>query len=315
MSSELRFDGQVALVTGAAKGIARDFALLLARRGAKVVVNGNYRPSGSGPEEDVAAEIRSAGGDAIGFNGSVVEDESCRAMIAAAVDTFGRLDVLVNSAGTGDATCAIQDAPMPIMDEQFAIHIKGPMQLFRAAIPHFQKAGGGRVLNFGSATAFGFKGMQGWGGSYPIVKAATWGMTRQMAGFGKEHDIKVNLIMPMSHTDAVERIWKGTDFNEWWKRNLAADKVAAAGLFLLHRDCPTTGEFITTAGGRVARVLLAEPEGIFDPDLTPERVRDRWQEIMGDEDEKGFIDHVMNIDGQSREYSFVKNLIDIAAAR
>jgi NAD(P)-dependent dehydrogenase (short-subunit alcohol dehydrogenase family) len=310
MSQELRFDGRVALVTGGAKGIAREFALLLARRGAKLVVNGNYRPEGSGPEEDVVAEIRAMGGEAVGFNGSVTDDANCRAMVALAVDAFGRIDMLVNSAGTGDATSAIEGAPLPIIDEQFAIHIKGPMQLFRAAIPHFREVGGGRVLNFGSATAFGFKGAQGWGGSYPVVKSATWGLTRQMAGFGAEHDIKVNLIMPMSHTEAVEKIWKGTDFNEWWKKNLAADKIAAAGLFLLHSDCPATGQFITTAGGRVSRVVLAEPEGIFDRNLTPETVRDRWAEIMGPVDDDGFMDRVIDIAGQSTEYGYITKLIE-----
>ena len=281
MSGLLRFDGKVAVVTGAALGIGRQMALLLAARGASVVVNGNYRPSGTGPEEDVVAEIRAAGGKAVGVNGSVASDEACRAMVQTAVDRFGRLDIIVNNAGTTDTVLRIQDAPTQVIDDQFAVHVKGPQQLFRAAWPHLVASGAGRVINTGSAATLGFKSRHGWGGSYAIVKAAVFGLTRQMAGAGGEHGIKVNMIMPNAYSTMVKKAIGGTELGNWMEAKLDPSKVAIGALYLLHEDCPASGQFFSVGGGRMARIVFASLAGLYDPDLTPEMVRDRWDELYG----------------------------------
>jgi len=306
VSQELRFDGRVALVTGGGNGIAREYCRLLARRGCKVVVNGNFRPSGHGPEDDVVAEIKALGGEAIGFNGSVIDNDLDKAMVARAVDTYGRLDILVNCAGTSENTLMIQDGVSPAFDQQVAVHAKAWLQLFSAAVPHFQAAGGGRVLNFGSHVSLGWKSPHGWGSAYAFAKAGAYGLTRQMSGFGSDKNIKVNLMMPMCHTDIVG---EGNDFARWWKTNLPASSIAVAGLYLLHEDCPVSGEFITSAGGRVSRIVLASHDGLFDPDLTPEMVRDCWAEVMGPTGEHQALGRGWNeIPGQPREYEVIQRL-------
>lgn len=281
MNPLLRFDNRVAIVTGASAGIGREMALLLARRGAKVVVNGNYRPSGSGPEEDVVAQIRAEGGDAVGVNGSVASDSACRSMVARAVSEYGRLDILVNNAGTTDTRLRIQDAPSEILDDQFGVHVKGPQQLFRAAWPHLIGSSAGRVINTGSASSLGIRSRHGWGGSYAIVKSALYGLTRQMAGAGSEHGIAVNLILPNAYSTMVAESFGGTEFGDWMQSKLDPSAIAAAALYLMHDQCPVTGEFFTIGGGRMARVVLASNDGVYDPDLTPEMVRDQWDAIMG----------------------------------
>ncbi|HEY6869462.1 MAG TPA: SDR family NAD(P)-dependent oxidoreductase, partial [Novosphingobium sp.] len=113
------------MVTGGGVGLGRAYSLLLAERGAKVVVNGNFRESGSGPEEDVAREIREMGGEAIGVNGSVSDDEAARRMVAQAVDAFGRLDILINNAGFGGMKPSIFDAPTEETQKLIENHLYG----------------------------------------------------------------------------------------------------------------------------------------------------------------------------------------------
>ncbi|GGC23637.1 putative short-chain dehydrogenase/reductase [Novosphingobium marinum] len=311
MTDELRFDGQAAVVTGATKGIGRAIALLLAERGAMVVVNGNARPGGKGPEEDVVAEIRGKGGTAVGVNGSVAEDAACRAMADAAIANFGRLDIIVNNAGTTDTKLRIQDAPSPVIDEQFAIHVKGPQQLFRAAWPHLRDSGHGRVVNLGSASSLGIESMHGWGGSYAIVKSALYGMTRQMAGAGAEHGISANLIMPYAYSTMVETSFGGTDFGNWMERHFDPSMIAVAALYLMHRECPVSGQFFSMGGGRMARVVFASRDGIFDPDLSPETVRERWDEIMGPEEADQMLgDGYFELPSQKRDGLAFSKVLD-----
>ena len=284
MSNELRFDGQVAFVTGAAVGIGRAHALLLAERGAKVVVNGNYRPSGSGPEEDVVAEIRAKGGEAIGVNGSVTDEAAVQRMVSTAVETYGRLDILINNAGTASSETLIHEAPGEATEAQIDVHVRGHLRMARAAWPHLVASGAGRILNTGSAVTFGYQNPDGWDGAYTVAKGAHFGMTRQMAGAGAPDGIKVNMVMPWSYTPLVEKTLGGTDFAKWMEANLRPEQVAASILYLVHRDCPVTGQFISAAGGRVTRILFASPKGYFNPDLTPEDVRENWGAIYGDVD-------------------------------
>jgi NAD(P)-dependent dehydrogenase (short-subunit alcohol dehydrogenase family) len=284
MTGQLRFDGQVALVTGGASGIGKAIVMALAERGAKVVVNGNFRPSGVGPEAEVASEIRDLGGDAIGFNASVRDDEAVRAMVAKAVDHYGRLDIVVNNAGTTSTEHLVQDAPSEKFDEQIDVHVKGSLRVTRAAWPHLIASGAGRILNTGSGTALGGPGPNGYDGAYPVAKAALYGVTRQMAGEGEKVGIKANLIMPWAESPMTIGALTGTPLGTWISEKAGAEKMAASVLFLLHRECPANGQFISSCGGRVARIFFGQAPGYFNPDLTPEDVRDNWQAIFGEVD-------------------------------
>lgn len=301
MAEQLRFDGQVALVTGGGSGIGKAICMALADRGARVVVNGNIRPNGVGPEADVAAEINALGGDAIGINASVTDDTAVRAMVDRAVDHFGRLDIVVNNAGTTSVEHLVQDAPGPKFDEQIDVHVKGSLRVARAAWPHLIQSGAGRILNTGSGTALGGPGPHGYDGAYPVAKAALYGVTRQMAGEGAKVGIKANLIMPWAESPMTISALTGTPIGQWISDNAGADKMARSVLFLLHRDCPANGQFISSCGGRIARIFFGQSPGYFNPDFTPEDVRDNWSVIAGEPDGDAIIDA---IEVRSMEHEF-----------
>lgn len=295
--AQLRFDGKVALVTGGASGIGKAICTLLAERGAKVVVNGNYRPNGSGPEVEVAAAICAQGGEAVGVNGSVADDDSVRRMVTKAIESFGRLDIVVNSAGTVEDTVLIQDAPGPSLETTLNVNLRGTMRVVRAAWPHLVASGAGRILNAGSSGAYGFGGPKGWSSSYSVSKSSLFAVTRQMGGAGTEVGIKANMVIPWAYSPMVARSLDGTDLGKYMEEKLTADKVAIASLYLLHSECPVTGQFFSAAGGRVTRVLFASPKGYYNPNLTPEDVRDNWGAIYGDVDANNRLSDVLEITG------------------
>jgi NAD(P)-dependent dehydrogenase (short-subunit alcohol dehydrogenase family) len=301
MANELRFDGQVALVTGGGSGIGRAICEALAERGAKLVVNGNFRANGQGPEEDVAASIRAKGGGAVGVNGSVTDEDAAQRMVKAAIDSFGRLDIVVNNAGKTCIDHLVQSAPGEKFDEQIDIHVKGSLRVTRAAWPHLAASGAGRILNTGSGTALGGPGPNGYDGAYPVAKAALYGVTRQMAGEGAQYGIKANLVMPWAESPMTISALTGTPIGEWIFAKAGAHKVAASVLFLLHRDCPVTGQFISSCGGRVARIFFGQSRGYFNPELTPEDIRDHWDEVAGKPEGDKIVDA---IEVRSMEHEF-----------
>jgi NAD(P)-dependent dehydrogenase (short-subunit alcohol dehydrogenase family) len=307
--TELRFDNQVAFVTGGAVGLGRAYAILLAERGAKVVVNGNYRASGIGPEADVVAEIRAKGGEAIGVNGSVSDEAAVQRMVAKTIETYGKLDILINNAGTASSEVLIQNAPDDVTEAQLDVHLRGHLRMARAAWPHLAKSGNGRLVNTGSAVTFGYECPDGWDGAYTVAKSALYGVTRQMAGAGAEFGIKVNMIMPWANTPLVERLLGHTPFGRWQREKLDPSKVAAAVAYLVHEDCPVTGQFISAAGGRITRVLFASPPGYFNADITPEDVRDNWAAIFGDVDAHGNIRGMFEVTGQQLEFAKIKECV------
>jgi NAD(P)-dependent dehydrogenase (short-subunit alcohol dehydrogenase family) len=306
----LRFDGEVALVTGGASGIGRAICTLLAERGPSVIVNGNFRASGSGPEEEVVADIRAGGGKAVAVNGSVADDDSVRRMVAKAVETFGRLGILVNSAGVIEEPMRIQDAPGPKLDRTLDVNLRGTMMAVRAAWPHLVASGSGRILNFGSSGSFGFGGPWGWDSTYSVVKSALFAVTRQMGGGGAEFGIKANMIMPWANSPMVARSLDGTELGKYMEQKLTTTKAAIAALYLLHKECPVTGQFISAAGGRVARVFFASSKGYYNRDLTPEDVRDNWSEIYGNVDENDRIYDAIEITSLIGELREVQRTLD-----
>jgi NAD(P)-dependent dehydrogenase (short-subunit alcohol dehydrogenase family) len=309
VSTELRFDGKVALVTGGGAGIGRAYCRLLAERGAKVVVNGNVRESGAGPEAEVVAEIRAAGGEAIGVNGSISDDGAARRMIEEAVDTFGRLDILINNAGAGGKSPLIYEAPNADTERLIENHLYGPLRMSRAAFPHLAKSGAGRIINTGSSSALGWESPSGWRTCYIAAKSALFGITRQMAGAGAEHGIKVNMIMPWAFSSMVDRTIGNLPFGKWMREKLPPERVSPVVAFLAHESCPVTGQFISAAGGRVTRIVYASSHGYFNPDLTVEDVRDNWATITGEADDAGGLAGYFELEGQSSEFKEILKLV------
>ena len=278
--SELSFEGQVAIVTGAGGGLGRHYALALAARGARVVVNDvgaslSGEGSDDGPAQRVAAEIRDAGGEAVADTHTVATAEGGERIVAAALEAFGRVDILVNNAGVLRDKAFHNMAP-ELLDPVLDVHLKGAFNVTRPAWSRMREQNYGRVLmatsNSGLLGNFGQS-------NYGAAKMGLVGLTRVLAAEGARHDIRVNAIAPLARTRMTEALLGPL------AGKLAPELVAPVAVWLVHRDVPVTGEVYSAAGGRVARFFIGLTPGYHKADLTPEDVRDHFDQVR---DETGY---------------------------
>jgi NAD(P)-dependent dehydrogenase (short-subunit alcohol dehydrogenase family) len=294
MAEELRFDDRVAIVTGGGRGLGRAYALLLASRGAKVVVNDlGSEIAGGGtshePATTTADDIVAAGGDAVANFGDVSSDADAAAMVRQALDSFGRLDIVVNNAGI-DSLSPFDAMSRESFDELLRVHVGGSFAVTQAAWGHLVGQHYGRVLMTGSAGALGVENMA----HYCTAKAAIFGLTRALSLEGAPHGITANTIMPGAATRmmmaSVEASEAGDTDTQFLPRDILAmmptELVAPVVAWLVHESCDVTGEFFQSSAGRVSRVFFGVTAGYGDPELTAEAVRDHWGEVM---DESGYI--------------------------
>lgn len=277
----LRFDGRTAIVTGAGGGLGRAHALLLASRGASVVVNdvgGSVTGAGSdvGPAEMVARTIVEAGGRAVADTSSVATPEGGVALVATAVDAFGSVDIVVNNAGIlrDKSFSGMEPA---LVDPVIDVHLRGAFNVTRPAWSRMRDQGYGRIVNTSSAS--GLLGNFGQS-NYGAAKAGLMGLTRVLAIEGTRYGIRANLLAPAARTRMTENLLG--DLAEALDPALVSPVVA----YLAHEDCGVTGEIYTAGGGRVARMFLGVTPGIFRAGLTPEDVRDNLAAIRS---EDGYI--------------------------
>ncbi|MFI6093638.1 SDR family NAD(P)-dependent oxidoreductase [Streptomyces sp. NPDC051218] len=276
--TNLSFAGDVALVTGAGRGIGRAHAVELARRGARVVVNdlGGRVDGADGAEDpaaDVVAEIEAAGGQAVANHDSVATPEGGAAMVAQAVDAFGRIDIVVNNAGIlrdksfGKLTADLVD---PVLD----VHLRGAFHVTIPAWAHMKAQGHGRIINTSSGSGlFGNFGQA----NYGAAKAGLAGLTRVLAVEGRKAGIHVNAIAPAALTRMTEDILGDNG------HLLSPESIAPVVAFLASRACELNGQILSVGGGHVAAVLTTETQGITEKELTAEAVRDRLGEIFDTE--------------------------------
>jgi NAD(P)-dependent dehydrogenase (short-subunit alcohol dehydrogenase family) len=274
--AELRFDGRVAVVTGAGQGLGRQHALELAARGAKVVVNdlgGALDGSGSstGPAATVVEEITKNGGEAVANTDNVATPEGAQAIVQAALDAFGRIDIVVNNAGILRDKSFKNMAPEEF-DQVIAVHLRGSFLVTHAAWPHLREQAYGRVVMTTSpAGLFGNFGQA----NYSSAKMGLVGLTKTLAAEGAKYNIKVNAIAPIAWTRMTEEL-----FPPEYKDKLSVELVTPVVAWLAHETNEGTGETYSVGGGRIARVFVAEGPGYTQQGgLSVEDVRDNWQQI------------------------------------
>lgn len=280
--NELRFDGRVAVVTGGGRGIGREHALLLAARGARVVVNDWGRsPDGkvseSSAADDVVAEIRAARGVAVADASDVGTPDGAAAPVDRALAEWSRVDIVINNAGTfrrAPDPGAMTDADIDVV---IRTHLLATIWTCRRAWPHMVAAGYGRIVNTSSSTMLGV--VNSW--DYPAAKGGVLGFSRSLAVTGAPHNIAVNAIMPMAYTRPMHT-YPDAAIRDWMAQSFPAASVAPMVAFLAHDSVPCSGETFAVGAGRCARVVMQAAPGYqrLDGPLALEDVRDHFAEIM-----------------------------------
>ncbi len=271
MTSLLRLDGKVALVTGAGRGLGRAYALLLAVRGAKVVVNDlGAELDGSGHNvgfaTSVVEEIKAAGGHAVANVDSVADAQGAQAMVRQAIDAFGDLHIVINNAGNFTPARPFLEAGNDSFLNVLQVHLMGSVNTARAAWPHMMDRRYGRIINVGSHTAyFGHRGRF----EYASAKGAVHGFTMSLALEGEAHGISVNLLAPGAGTRPV-RSWD--DKAIFASEAFAPELAAPTAVWLAHDSCAVTGRAIGVIAGASSRLLIAETKGFQSRHPTPEMV-------------------------------------------
>ena len=266
---ELRFDGRAVVVTGAGRGIGRSHALLLASRGAKVLVaDFGTAIDGSGssrdPATEVAKEIEAKGGEAVACCASVADEAGAASIVETAIEHFGRLDVVVNNAGISDKRLFRE-----LSHEQFRrmmdVHFFGTLYVTKAAWPHLVETAHGRVVN---TTSEGVLGAQAELTSYGSAKGAVWALTRNLAAEAVATGIRVNAVAPRARTrmsedgQRVAEAPAGERRTESVLDRMDPDLVAPAAAYLAHESCALNGEVLIAGGGDVMRLAPIVTRGI-----------------------------------------------------
>jgi NAD(P)-dependent dehydrogenase (short-subunit alcohol dehydrogenase family) len=299
--SDLRFDGKVAIVTGAGGGLGKSHALLLASRGARVVVNdlgGSVTGEGSDTSaaEQVVSEITAQGGEAVADANSVATPDGGAAIVANAMDSFGRVDIVINNAGIlrdKNFENMTPDLLEPVLD----VHLKGAFNVTRPAYAIMQKQGYGRIVSTSSASGILGSPVKS---NYAAAKTGLIGLTRVLAAEGAPHNIKANALSPIAYSRMLVHSLEGPESDgqlgddpeaakqqvlQMFTDVLAPELVSSAVAFLAHEQCPVSGELYTAGGGQVSRWFIGRTPGYFKKGLTLEDVAANFDQIR---DETGY---------------------------
>jgi NAD(P)-dependent dehydrogenase (short-subunit alcohol dehydrogenase family) len=289
-SEKLQFDRRVVVVTGAGRGIGRAHALLLATRGARVVVADlgadvdGQGTSSAAPAEEVVAEIDAAGGEAVAVCASVSDEDGAESIIAKALDEYGQLDAVINNAGIHDPA-PFDQLTVAQFRRMLEVHYFGTLFVCRAAWRHFASVGGGRIVNTTSEAVLG--GIPELT-SYGAAKGAVLGLTRNLATEGAALGIGANCLAPRAYTrmsasdsDRVAAVF-GISEQDMAAVNasMPPELCAPAAAYLAHPSCPLNGEVLQIGMGSVARLALVMSQGITKEGLTVDDIAENIDTIM-----------------------------------
>jgi NAD(P)-dependent dehydrogenase (short-subunit alcohol dehydrogenase family) len=271
---ELRFDDRVAVITGAGRGLGRSYAMLLASRGAKIVVNdpgGTLKGTAidNGPAQEVVEAIKAAGGEAIACTESVATAQGGEAIIRSALDHYGRIDILIHNAGIVRPG-SLKEMSLADFDAVVDVHLKGAFHVVRSAFPHMCAAHYGRiVLTSSIGGLYGNRAIA----NYAVSKAAMIGLSNVAAIEGAAEGVKSNVIVPA----AVTRMAEGIDTSAY--PPMSPDLVAPVVGWLAHETCSISGEMLISIAGRVARAFIAESPGVYRGEWSIEEVAGQMERI------------------------------------
>jgi len=274
----IRFDGRVAIITGAGNGLGRDYAIELAKRGAKVVVN-DLGASGAGQGEShalaaaVVEAIRGAGGEAVANHDSVATRTGGAAIVQTALDAFGSVDIVINNAGFLQNN-RFEDLTDSQIDSILDVHLKGAFYVSQPAYKVMKANRYGRFIFTGSASAmFG----HAWQANYAAAKGGLMGLSHIVALEGTAHGIQSNLLLPNAHSRLADQMSTGFhEIPEFVKSIRSADLSGAEGrtipefntplaLWLVSEQCKVTHGIFSQNGGRYAQVAIAAADGWVSP--------------------------------------------------
>lgn len=276
----IRYDGQVAIVTGAGNGLGRSHAIQLAARGAKVVVNdlgGTVDGSGGGStaSQAVVAEIEAAGGEAMAHGANVADFEQVQDMVAKTMERWGRVDILVNNAGIlrdkSFGKGSLEDFKL-VLD----VHLMGSVNCTKAVWEIMREQNYGRiVVTTSSSGLYGNFGQS----NYGSAKMGVIGMMNTLAQEGAKNNVKVNALAPTAGTRMTEGLIPDQAF-----ALMTPETVTPAVLYLVSQDAPTRAILAAGAGG-YAVAKIVETDGIYldDADQTPEAIAEHWDAIANSE--------------------------------
>jgi NAD(P)-dependent dehydrogenase (short-subunit alcohol dehydrogenase family) len=296
--ADLKFDGRVAVVTGAARGLGRSYAMLLASEGAKVVVNdpgAGLTGDGidAGPADDVVREIVSAGGQAVASTDSVATAAGGKAIIDTALDMYGRVDILIHNAGIV-RRASLKEMSYEDFDAVLDVHLRGAFHVVRPVFPVMCDAGYGRiVLTSSIGGLYGNHHVA----NYAVAKAGVIGLSNVAALEGAADGVTCNVIVPA----AVTRMAEGIDTSAY--PPMGPELVAPVVGWLAHESCSVTGEVLIALAGRVARAVVTETLGVYRPSWSIEEVGEHIEAIRNTSDPV-FFPIVPDGHGDHIRYSF-----------